>query len=471
MNDLLKVFPKEVIINKSISASFGKVPSFVSDYLVSQLVNSEDPQIGILKIQKLLDENYSESSKKELIKSRIKELGRYSILGHLQVRLDQNKDDYFAAISSLEDNNIRIHRTVLENFGDKLLSEGCFGNISVSYDPSFQIKKKNYPFLITDFLPLQITQINLNEYIEKRKLFTDAQWIDLMINSIGFDPEKITFEQKLLYLCRLILFVEPNVNMIELGPVATSKTHFFRNLSQYGLILSGSNPTIASLFYNKLRRSPGVICYKDFLAFDEISGVKFDNEELINTLKDYLNSGKFSRDKTELSSSCGVILLGNIDTDINLKEPKNTYQHLFIPLPIKIRNDRAFLDRFHGYLPGWKMPQISPSALSCDYGFAVDYLSEIFHKLRDKDYSYIIKSKIQLGEMGFRNQIAIVKLASGLLKIIFPHKTVETILKEELELIMDLSVSLRQRILDQLKIINPGEFKNSKIGYKIKESL
>lgn len=468
MNKTEDIFPKEYIVDKKISVNFGKVPSYVSDYLVSQLVDSKDPQTGILKIQKILEENYTESSKKELIKSRIKELGRYSLLGHLQARLDQNKDDYFATISSLEDNNIRIHRTVLENFGDKLLSEGCFGNIVVAYDPNTLIKKKNYPFLITDFTPLQITQINLNEYVEKRKLFSTEEWIDLLINSIGFDPSKLSQDQKMLYLCRLTLFVESNVNLIELGPVATSKTHFFRNLSQYGLILSGSNPTIASLFYNKLRRSPGVICYKDFLAFDEISGIKFDNEELINTLKDFMNSGKFSRDKTELSSGCGVIFLGNIDCDLKIFEPKNTYQHLFVPLPIKIRNDRAFLDRIHGFIPGWKLPQVSVSSLSKDYGFAADYLSEIFHRLRDKDYSYIINSKIQFEEMGFRNQIAITKLASGLLKIIFPHRTIETILKEELELIMNLSVSLRQRVLDQLRIINPGEFKNSKIGYIIK---
>jgi len=467
MNKILEIFPKEYIIDKKISVKFGQIPSFVSDYLVSQLVDSENPQTGILKIQKLLEENYAESSKKELIKSRIKEIGRYNLLGHLQVRLDQNKDDYFATISSLEDNNIRIHRTVLEKFGDKLLSEGCFGNIVVAYDPNTLIKKKNYPFVIIDFVPLSITQINLDEYIEKRKLFSTEEWIDLLINSIGFNPERLTQEQKLLYICRLILFVESNVNLIELGPVATSKTHFFRNLSQYGLVLSGSNPTIASLFYNKLRRSPGVICYKDFLAFDEISSVSFNNEELINTLKDYLNSGKFSRDKTELSSSCGVILLGNIDCDLKIYEPKNTYQHLFVPLPIKIRNDRAFLDRFHGYLPGWKLPQISVSSLSQDYAFASDYLSEIFHRLRDKNYSYVLNSKIQFLETGFRNQIALTKLASGLLKIIFPHRTIETILNEELELIMNLSISLRQRILDQLKIISPGEFKNSQIGYKI----
>jgi len=467
MSKLLGTFSKEVIVNKTISANFGKIPSFVSDYLVSQLVDPNNPNPGILQIHKLLDEHFIESSQKENVKSRIKETGRYSLMGNLQVRLDQFKNEYFATINVLEDSNIRIHRTVLEQFGETLLSDGCFGTILVGYDPNTLIKKKNYPFIILDFTPLQITQISLDEYINKRNLFSTAEWIDVLINSIGLDPSKLNQEQKLLYICRLILFVEPNVNLLELGPVATSKTHFFRNLSQYGLVLSGSNPTVASLFYNKLRRSQGVICYKDFLAFDEISGVKFDNEELINTLKDYMNSGKFSRDKTELSSGCGVIFLGNIDCDLQIKEPKNTYQHLFIPLPPKIQNDRAFLDRLHGYIPGWKLPQIANSNLSQDYGFAVDYLSEIFHRIRDKDYSHIIKTRVKFEEMGFRNQIAITRLASGLLKIIFPHKTIESISQEDLQTVMDLSVSLRQRVLDQLKIINPGEFKNSKIGYTI----
>jgi ATP-dependent Lon protease len=468
MNKFLETFSKEIVINKSISNNFGKIPSYVRDYLISQLVDPQNPNPGILQINKLLNEHYTESSQKESIKSKIKENGRHSLMGNLQVRLDQFKNEYFATVNVLEDSNIRIHGSVLEKFGELLLADDCFGTILVGYDPHTLVKKKNYPFIILDFVPLQITDINLQEYINKRDLFSTTEWIDILMNSIGLNPSKLNQEQKMLYLCRLIIFAESNVNLIELGPVATSKTHFYRNSSQYGLVLSGSNPTIASLFYNKLRRSQGVICYKDFLAFDEISGVKFDNEELINTLKDYMNSGKFSRDRTELSSGCGVIFLGNINTNLKTLEPQNTYQHLFMPLPPKIQGDRAFLDRLNGYIPGWRFPQISIDSLSQDYGFAADYLSEIFHKIRDMDYSHIIKEKIQFKEMGFRNQISVTKLASGLLKIIFPHKTINNIEKEELQLIMDLSIPLRQRVIDQLKIINPGEFKDQEIKYEIK---
>lgn len=468
MKEILKLFPREIIINKSlynVSETLKKVPGFAKDYLVSQLIDPKNPKDGITKINRIIDENFVDSDKKELIKSRIRSNGRYSFLGYLLCKFDQYKDEYFANISVLDDNNIRINNNILEKFGESLLTGGSFGNIVVAYDPNYLIKNKNYPFIITDFIPFQITNINMEEYIQKRNLFTSQEWIDFLINSIGFNPDCLTQEQKLIYLCRLIPFVEQNINMIELGPTETAKTHCYRNISQYSLILSGSNPSIASLFYNKLRRTVGIICQKDVLVFDEISSVKLDNQELLTTLKDYMNSGKFSRDKTELSSSCGVVFLGNIDCDREKQEPKNYYQHLFMPLPKKINCDRAFLDRIHGYIPGWKLPRISVSSLSVDYGFQSDYLSEIFHRLRDKDYSDIIKSRIDFKNAGFRDQQAVTKLSSALLKIIFPSKNQTT---EELKWIIDLAISLRQRVVDQLAIISPGEFKNQEIKYEIK---
>lgn len=470
MNSVKDIFSKEILIDKSLcglSESFKKLPSFVSDYLIAKLVDPDNTAPGILKISNILDENFVDSNKKELIKSRIKEIGRYNLLGHVLARLDESKNEYFATINALDDNNIRITTEVLEKFGDSLLSTGLFGNILVYFDPHTKIKNKNYPFVIAGFTPFQINEINLDSYIQKRSLFSTDEWIDFIVNSIGLNPDKLSYRQKLIYLCRLIPFVESNVNMIELGPVATSKTHFYRNVSQYGLVLSGSSVSVANLFYNKLRRSPGIVCLKDLVVFDEISGVKFNDGELTNMLKDFMNSGKFSRDKIEMSSECGVVFIGNIDTDINKMEPKNYYKHLFIPLPVKIREDRAFLDRLHGFIPGWELAKISMSCLSCSYGLQTDYLSEIVHKFRNKNYSYIIKSKIKFNEIGFRDQNAVTKLASGLLKIICPHKDDKTINNEELKLVMDLSCELRQRVVDQLKIILPSEFSGAKIGYEI----
>jgi ATP-dependent Lon protease len=465
MNNVKNIFPENgVVINKSISNNFRKLPNFVSDYLVSQLVDPTNPEIGIQKITKILEENFIDSDKKELVKSRIKELGRYSFLGNINCRFDQNKNEYFASVNVLEDNNIRISPDVLEKYGDILLTTGCYGSLLVAFEPFTLTKKKNYPFIIIDFVPFQITNININSYIEKRKNFLTDEWIDIIINSIGFNPEYLTREQKLLYVCRLTPFVESNLNTIELGGTETAKTHIYRNLSQYGILLSGSNPSMASLFYNKLRRTVGILCKKDCVIFDEISGTKFNDEELINSLKDFMNSGKFSRDRVELTSGCSVVFIGNIDTDTNKQEVKNYYHHLFTPLPVKIRNDRAFLDRIHGFLPGWKLPRISVSSLSSDYGFMADYISEIFHRFRDIDYSDIIKSKIKFDNSSFRNQQAVTKLCSALIKIIYPDKNITD---SELNEILNIAIDLRQRVIDQLGIIAPSEFKGIKIQCSI----
>jgi len=464
MNDLLKVFPKGSIIDKSISNNFGKIPKYVSEYLISQLVDPENSQVGILKIHKLLDDHYIESNKKELIKSKIKETGRYSFLGNLQVRLEESKNEYFATINVLENSNIRIHETILQNFGETLLVGGCFGSIVVAYDPYSLIKKRNYPFIVIDFIPLKITQINLESFINNRNNFSFDQWLNLLVNSIGINPSSLSFDEKMIYIYRLMPFVESNLNLIELGGVETGKTFFYRGLSNYSFVLSGSQTTVASLFYNKLRRKIGLLGQKDVVAFDEISHSKFGQQDLTDILKDYMGNGRFGRDNFDFSSECSLIFLGNIDTDRETKTVKNYYQHLFKPLPNSLNSDRAFLDRIHGFIEGWTAPQISESLMSKEEGFVADYLAEIFHKLRNKDYSHIILSRVIFNKIGQRNQIAVTKIASAIIKILFPF----SINNDELKLVMDRAVELRQRVIDQLAIINPGEFKGNKIEYNIK---
>jgi ATP-dependent Lon protease len=464
MNDLLKVFPKGSIINKSISKDFGKIPKYVSDYLISQLVNPEDPSAGILKIHQILEEHYVESNKKELIKSKIKESGKHSLLGNLSVRLDESKNEYFATINVLENNTIRIHKSVLERFGEILLVGGCFGSMVVCYDPNSLIKKRNYPFVVIDFTPLKVTQINLESFINNRNNFSFDKWLDLIINSIGIDPSVLSFDEKMIYIYRLMPFIESNLNLIELGGVETGKTFFYRGLSNYSFVLSGSQTTVASLFYNKLRRKVGLLGQKDVVAFDEISHSKFGQQDLTDILKDYMGNGRFGRDNFDFSSDCSLIFLGNIDTERDTKTVKNYYQHLFKPLPSSINSDRAFLDRIHGFIPGWVAPQISESLMSKEDAFSADYLAEIFHRLRNKDYNHIITSRVVFDKIGQRNQVAITKMVSAMIKILFPF----SINNDELKLIMDRAIELRQRVIDQLAIINPGEFKGNKIEYNIK---
>lgn len=463
---------KGILIDKRLSRlsdRFKSLPGFVSDYLVNALVDPDDPTPGLSKIEKIMIENYSESNQTDLIKAKIRSAGEYSILGQLKCRYDQSRDSFWAEIPSIGDQYIRIDPIVINEHGDSLLSTGAWGTTKVVFDDSFSIRNKKYPFYVLDFKPLQITKIDVDDWIEKRNHFSTEEWIDLIISTIGFSPDKLSKREKMLYLIRLIPFIESNTNFVELGATETGKTYFYRYLSSHSFVLSGAKTTIATLFYDKLRRKQGILCNKDCIMFDEISHTNWRGEEdLINMLKDFMNNGRFGRGSDEFSSQCSIVFAGNIDCDRDKKAVKGYYRHLFCVLPQIIQNDRAFLDRINGFIPGWEMPQISESAYSNEVGFMADYFSEIMHRMRMRSYNQLISENIDFGNMGIRNQNSITKNASGLLKLIFPHRTPRSIEKEELKLVLDESVSLRNLVLDQLKIILPSEFKQAKLEYSFK---
>jgi len=467
---VLSIFNQDgVVVNKkllTLSDRFHKLPRFVADYLISKLIDSENTHPGLAQIEKIMCENYVESDQRELIKSRIRENGVHSLLGQIRCRYDQSRDEYWADIGALGDQNIRIHPYIIAEYGDILLTTGAWGTIEISFDGSFALKAKKYPFIITRFIPFQITKIDLNSWINKRELFETDEWIDLLINTVGFNPRLLTRKEKFLYLIRLIPLVENNSNIVELGGVGTSKTFFYKNLSNYSFVISGSKTSVASLFYNKLRRQHGIITYKDCVAFDEIAHANWQGQDdLVSMLKDFMNSGSFGRDSLNFSSGASVVFIGNIDCDIKTKKPKNYYRHLLSPLPSLINNDRAFLDRIHGFIPGWQVPKVSESNFSDGIGFMSDYFAEILHKLRDRDYLDIVYDRVNFGRISYRDQTAVSKNLSGLLKLIFPHKIIND---EELRELLDFSVKLRQRLIDQIKIICPGEFSDVFLNCELK---
>ncbi len=466
------VFDKGVVVDKklaSLSDQFKKLPRFVVDYLISSLVDANNPATGLAKINEIMKENYVESDDKELIKSKIRQKGVHSLLGQIRCRYDQTKDAYWADIAAIGDKYIRIDPSILEEHGDTLLTTGVWGTVDIAFDHGCSVRGRKYPFYIVKFIPFQITKIDVDDWINKRALFDRDEWIDLMIMSIGFNPSAFTLKEKLIYLIRLIPFVESNVNMVELGGVETGKTYAYRSLSSYGFVLSGAKTTVASLFYNKLRRQTGIVCHKDCIMFDEIGNTNWSGEdELVNMLKDFMNSGRFGRDTDEFSSDASMVFAGNINCDREKRSVKGFYRHLFAVLPAKINSDRAFLDRIHAYVPGWEAPQISEANYAQGVGFMADYMSEIMHQLRSRYYGHIIDHHIDFGRMGQRNQVSITKIASGLLKLIFPHKTMETIEQEELKFVLDIGVDLRSRVVDQLAIIAPGEFSGTKLEWRFK---
>jgi ATP-dependent Lon protease len=448
--------------------AYKEFPRYVMEYLVSRYVQPEEPVAGQQKIDKILSEHYAESGKKELIKSRIKEQGHYTLLGQLAIRLDQSKDHYWADVPALGDNTVRVAPKILAQYGDVLLTSGAWGTMEIEYDGTYELKSRKFPFYIREFTPLQYTRLNLDDFISKRPEFTEDEWLDLLIQSIGFNPARFERRVKMLMLLRLVPFVESNYNLIELGPRETGKTYTFRNTSNRSFVVSGGKATPATLFYNKATHKLGVIGLKHVVFFDEIANTQFeDSEASISVLKDYMQTGKFSRGDQEFSAPCSIVLGGNIDTNMERREPEDIYKHLFSVLPVELQ-DPAFLDRIHCYLPGWEMPKIRPENYALGYGFLTDYLAEIFAELRRRNFQTHVSTWVDMRTMTGRNQDAIKKTTAGLLKLLHPHRTPETLQRQEIEPLVEIALEMRKRVTDQLAKILPAEF--SAVDYKFELS-
>ncbi len=440
--------------------AYKEFPRYVMEYLCARYVDPDNPVAGQKRIDLLLQEHYVDSNAKELIKSRIREKKEYVLLGSLQVRLDAGRDHYWAEVPALGDNYVRVSQKILQEFGDTLLTGGAWGTMAIEYDARYELQGRIFPFFLRDFKPFQITRLDLTDYIDKRRIFTDDEWIDLLITSIGYNPSKFNKRVKILFLLRLIPFVEPNYNLIELGPRETGKTYMNRNTSSRAFVISGGKTTPATLFYNLASRKIGILGYKDVIIFDEVANTRFtDAEATISVLKDYMQTGRFSRGPLEFTSQASIVLGGNIDTDIDKKQPSSHYLQLFEVLPPELGQDTAFLDRIHAFLPGWEIPKIQPENYAEGYGFITDYLAEIFTLLRRKtDYITTVQSNANFDGLTGRNQTAIAKTAAGLLKLIYPHRTVDDIEDHEIALCLNLGVENRVRVIDQLAVIASDEF-------------
>ncbi len=461
------------IINRSLSRlsqQITQIPSFVADYLISQLVDPDSPSEGMAKIDRLLSEHSTRSEHKELIKSKIRENGHYRLLGHIKVRYDQNKDCYWANIPALDDSFVRINRELLFQHGTRLLINGIWGAMDIVFDPSFRLGTKIYPFYVIKLDPMQITEISVDGWIESRTKMETEEWIDLLINTIGFDPSKLSRREKVLHLCRLVPMIENRTHLVELGPTESGKTYGYRNLSPFTHIVTSGHVTVASLFYNQSRREVGLIGANDVVCFDEITtdNVKVP-VEIVNMLKDSLNSGQFTRGNQEFMTDCSVVFIGNISTNRDTKSVVGFRQNLFSEFPSTMSMDRAFIDRITGFIPGWEFPRISASLYSNDYGFATDYFSQIMHEMRSRSYSGLINSNVCFGNMSQRSSNAVSRIAEGLIKLIFPHRTATTVANEELSIAIDMGIEMRQRVIDQLAYIAPGEFSGIKLGYEFKK--
>ena len=473
MNLKLKEVFSGKVVNKAhtINTGVDEFPRYVLEYLIDNYCSEETFHEDMEKVVRRLKETFVYGAEAEKIRHYIRENRRHSVIASLEARLVETEDKYWGTIAAINENFVNIPENIVRQY-PMLLSGGMWGTIDLTYDESEIHSKKIRPFKITGFTPFQVSVINLDEFIERRKEFTTDEWIDVLVNSCGLDPSQMARRQKLLYLCRCIPLVETNVNMVELAPRETGKTYLYRNISYYAHVLSGGKATPAQLFINLNSGRIGEVGVRDAVVFDEIANTDFtDPRSFVSIMQGYMQDAKFSRGKKEILAFASLVFVGNLDVQGNL--PHEKYYHLFEPLPDFLQVI-AFLDRVHAYLPGWEIPKLAPNSYSQDYGFITDYFCEIMHELRRMDLLGAARARFDIVDHAGRNhgvsgrdQRAIMKTTSALLKLLHPDGRLTD---EELENILSVSCELRQRVRDQLHLIAPGEYDRISLGAVMKPS-
>lgn len=443
------------------------VPVYVLEYLLGMYAATDDEesiQEGIDRVKKILAENFVRPDEAEKIKSRIRELGQYSVIDKVSVTLNAKFDRYEAEFSNLGLKGVPVSSMYVKEF-DKLLVGGIWCMVKLDYFFDEEVKNTN-PFNVSALQPIQLPNMDINEIFEGRKNFSKDEWIDALIRSIGMEPSQLEERVKWHLLLRLVPLVENNYNMCELGPRGTGKSHVYKELSPNSILVSGGQTTVANLFYNMSTRKIGLVGMWDCVTFDEVAGIRFKDKDGIQIMKDYMASGSFARGKEEKNASASMVFVGNINQSVDSLIKTS---HLFAPFPEEMANDSAFFDRMHYYLPGWEIPKMRPDFFTGNYGFIVDYLAEFFREMRKRSYSDAFDHYFKLGNnLNQRDTIAVRKTVSGLVKLIYPNGIYT---KEDIEEIINYALEGRRRVKEQLKKIGGMEFYDVMFSYIDKETM
>ena len=425
------------------------VPSYVLEYLLGQYcATSDEPtiQTGIETVKEILAKHYVHRNEAGLVRSNIKEKGRYKVIDKISVDLNDKKDVYQAQFSNLGLKEVLVDSGTVKKH-PKLLVGGVWCIADLEYE--FTEDKSASPWILSTLKPIQLSHFDFDGYVEARKQFTTDEWIDLLVQSIGFNPEMFGKRSKLTQLVRLIPFCERNYNLIELGPKGTGKSHIYSEFSPHGILISGGEVTVPKLFVNNSSGKIGLVGYWDCVAFDEFAGKqKRVDKALVDVMKNYMANKSFSRGVETLGAEASMVFVGNTQHTVPYMLK---HSDLFCELPDKFY-DSAFLDRIHFYIPGWEIDIIRGEMFSSGYGFVVDYLAEILRSLRNHDYSDRYKEHFSLSsDISTRDRDGINKTFSGLMKILFPHGGAT---KEEVEELLRFAIEGRKRVKDQLMRID-----------------
>ncbi len=453
-------------LTKTMKQGFN-VPVYVLEYLLGMYCATDDEDTlndGIERVKSVLSDNYVRPDEAEKIKSKIRELGQYSVIDKITVKLNEKKDLYEAEFSNLGLKGVPIAPYYVKEY-DKLLQGGIWCILKIDYYFDEEVKNAS-PFNISNLKPIQMPNMDIEEIFDGRKNFSKDEWIDLIIRSTGMEPTNLEETVKWHMLLRLVPLVENNYNLCELGPRGTGKSHVYKEISPNSILVSGGQTTVANLFYNMSQRKIGLVGMWDTVAFDEVAGIRFKDKDGIQIMKDYMASGSFARGKEEKNASASMVFVGNINQSI---ESLIKTSHLFAPFPPEMANDSAFFDRIHYYLPGWEIPKMRTELLTDRYGLIVDYLSEFFREMRKRTYTDAVEKYFILGNnLNQRDTIAVRKTVSGLIKIIYPNGEFE---KKDVEEILKYALIGRRRVKEQLKKIGGMEFYDVHFSYIDKETM
>jgi ATP-dependent Lon protease len=425
------------------------VPSYVLEYLLGQYCATDDEdtiQSGIETVKNILKNHYVHRNEAGLIRSNIREKGRYKVIDKVFVELNEKTDSYKATFSNLGIKDVIIESAIIKKY-PKMLVSGVWCIVTLEY--VFNEDRTVSPWVLTALKPIQMSSFDYGQFIEVRKHFTKDEWINTLIQSIGFNPEKFGYRKKLLQLVRLIPYCERNYNLIELGPKGTGKSHIYTEFSPHGILISGGEVTVPKLFVNNQNGKLGLVGYWDCVAFDEFAGKeKKVNKAIVDIMKNYMANKSFSRGIETLGAEASMAFVGNTKHTVPYMLK---HSDLFDELPLQY-HDSAFLDRIHFYIPGWEIDIIRGEMFSTGYGFVVDYIAEVLKYLRNEDYSNKYKKYFELSsDISTRDRDGIHKTFSGLMKILYPSGEAT---KDEIEEILKFAIEGRKRVKDQLMRID-----------------
>jgi len=461
------------IVRKDLARTFQgqyPVPTYVGEFLLGRYCASTDEgeiAEGLKIVQRQLADRAVRAGEEELFKARARESGAVKIIDLITARLDPRTDSYLATLPSLQLKDVRIDPGLIREH-ERMLTGGFYAEVELEYDAAIAEENSGRPFGVRSLRAIQLSKRNvLDELVRGRRAFSTGEWKQLLLRSVGLEPERLSSRAQDVILLRMVPYVERNYNAIELGPRGTGKSHLYQQISPYAHLVSGGKTTVARLFVNNANGQRGLVCQYDVVCFDEVSGVSFDQKDGVNIMKGYMESGEFSRGKESIRADGCIVLVGNFDVDVDHQQ---RIGHLFGPLPPEMRNDTAFMDRVHSYLPGWDVPKMSPDLLTDHFGLVSDFLSECWDRLRAESRIGVLQNRVQFGgALSGRDSRAAQKTISGLLKLISPDRD-EPVGDDDLEWAVRLGLECRRRVKEQQKRIGSAEFRNTHFSYVLGET-